>query len=357
MIDGNDRAEAVIREAFGSEELSAESDLRLDPLRPHARSRRRRALVGLATVGLVAAVAVATAGLIHVSRFGAGPVASPTSDRYSDGIPRLWQGQPVLRWGDAMARRATATNDTPFLVGAWVEILDGWNCPAQGTDPFDPRECGFKSISADAGGPGNEPDTISFHFFQGTLVRGPAILRVHLHDPRSNQCLGEEAICQSEIVIEKALWTGDSYTLPQPFGVADVIAAAKTLDPAAPLRVTSTPTTDIDFAGAAKLSPPTKAGYGQIVTAFVAPSAAAARRRLPAVEPGVSGALAKSALESWGSQGGPGYSYTLDYRWLVVENVAFLVQTASPPSASDVAWLKRLEAALRATWPSPGATL
>lgn len=350
MIDDRVRAEARIRAAFADEESRAEADLRFDPLIRHPRQRIPRLLGAVGACALVAVVAVSGTLLVsHLRMSAASP--SPSPSRYPDGIPLTWQGQPVLRWGDAMARRATATDDTPFLVGAWVEILDGWNCPAQGTDPFDPRECGFKSISADAGGPGNEPDTISFHFFQGTLVRGPAILRVHLHDPRSNQCLGEEAICQSEIVIEKALWTGDSYTLPQPFGVADVIAAAKTLDPAAPLRVTSTPTTDIDFAGAAKLSPPTKAGYGQIVTAFVAPSAAAARRRLPAVEPGVSGALAKSALESWGSQGGPGYSYTLDYRWLVVENVAFMVETARPPSDSDVAWLKRLEAALRATRP------
>jgi hypothetical protein len=351
MIDGNDRAEAGVRAACGSEELRAESDLMLDPLRRRARSRRRRAFVGLATVALVAAVAVATAGLIHVSRFGAGPVASPTSDRYSDGIPRLWQGQPVLRWGDALARRATATDDSPFLAAAWVEILDGWNCPAQGTDPFDPGECGFKSISADAGGPGNSPDTVSFHFFQGTLTRGPAIFRVHLHDPRSNLCLGQEAICDSEIVIEKALWIGDSYTSPQPFTVADVIAAAKAADPAAVLKVTSTPNTDTGFAGAAKLSPESRLGYGQIVTAFVAPSAAAVSRRLPAVEPGALGALATSALESWGNESGLGFSYTEDFRWLVVENVAFMVETARPPSTADAAWLHRLEAALRATHP------
>jgi hypothetical protein len=352
MVDGNDRVEARVRAAFGAEELRPESDLLPDPLRPHARSRRRRALIGLATVALVAAVAVATAGLIHVSRLGAGPAASPTSDRYSDGIPRQWQGQPVLRWGDAMARRTTASDDTPFLVAAWVEMLDGWNCPAQGTDPWDPTECGFKSISADAGGPGNEPDTVSFHFFQGTLVSGPAILRVHLHDPRSNLCLGQEAICDSEIVVEKALWTGDSFTAPRPFSVADVIAAASAVDPGRPLAVTSKPYMDTGFAGAAKLSQGKTAyleDYGQIMTAFVAPSAAAVARRLPDEKPSVSGALATSALDSWGSASGPGFSHVYDYRWFVVENVAFMVQTARPPSDSDVAWLHRLEAALRAT--------
>jgi hypothetical protein len=349
MIDGDERIEARVRAAFADERDRAEADLRSDPLVKRPRHRLPRLLVAAGAIGIIAVVAVS--GTLFVS-YVRTPAASPSPSRYPDGIPTTWQGQPVLRWADALARRETVKDDESFLVGAWIEILDGWNCPAVGPDPWDPGEC-QKSIAADAGGSGYEPNTVSFHFGQGTLVRGPAILRVHLHDPRSNQCVGQEAICDSMIVIDRALWTGDSYTSPQPFSVADVIAAASAASPGVPLEATSTPNYDTDFAGAAKLSQPRNAYIAdyssQIVSAFVAPSAAAVTRRLPDVQPGAAGALLQSAVSGGPGCSPPDYSRCFDDRWLVVDNVAFLVETASPPSAADEAWLRRLEAALKAT--------
>jgi hypothetical protein len=78
------------------------------------------------------------------------------------------------------------------------------------------------------------------------------------------------------------------------------------------------------------------------------PSDAAMRRALPDVHPGAAGAILPAANKYTSSGSGPGYSYTVDERWLVVDNVAFSVRTASPPTADDAAWLASIEAALRA---------
>jgi hypothetical protein len=78
-------------------------------------------------------------------------------------------------------------------------------------------------------------------------------------------------------------------------------------------------------------------------------SVKAMSRALPHVEPGAAGAMLQSAWFLTSSGSGPGYSQVVESRWLVVDNVAFLVMTASPPSASDSVWLASLEAALRAT--------
>jgi len=40
-----------------------------------------------------------------------------------------------------------------------------------------------------------------------------------------------KAVCDSMIVVESAVWTGDSYTDPKPFTVADAIAAAGAVSP------------------------------------------------------------------------------------------------------------------------------
>jgi hypothetical protein len=82
---------------------------------------------------------------------------------------------------------------------------------------------------------------------------------------------------------------------------------------------------------------------------YLMPSVKAMSRALPGVEPGAAGAILPSALYVTSSSSGPGYSRVVEGRWLVVDNVAFDVMTASPPSAADEAWLVSLEAALRAT--------
>jgi hypothetical protein len=73
------------------------------------------------------------------------------------------------------------------------------------------------------------------------------------------------------------------------------------------------------------------------------------RLALPDVQPGVVGTLTSSASRGSETGSGPGYSFSIDQRWLLVDNVAFSVRTASPPTTADEAWLACLEAALKAT--------
>jgi hypothetical protein len=82
-----------------------------------------------------------------------------------------------------------------------------------------------------------------------------------------------------------------------------------------------------------------------VAGAVLLPSTEAMARALPTLEPGVDGALMPSAVSR--SQGGSFGSW--DYRQLVVDNVMIEVRTSvGRPSESDLAFLTRLVAALKA---------
>jgi hypothetical protein len=366
MIDRDGRLEDRVRAAFGVEERRAESDLLLDPLQPRPRSRHLRGPATLATVALVAVIAVATAGVIQVAQLKSGssatPTVSPPSDRYSDGIPKEWQGQPVLRWADALARRATATDDAPFLIGVWLEVPTGPRmCPMDpGPDPSAPNSwiprggCIFNEIVGEAGdATTDESQMATFRYFAGTRATGPAILSVHVRDPRASECGFQQSICESMIVVEKVLWAGDSFTDPAPYSVADAMEAAYSAVPGTSLQLAdlSQGSYDVVLPGAIALSPVTHAlpADMQIAGAYLMPSAEAMHRALPDVEPGASGAVLPGARSGGESGGGPGYTFSVDHRWLVVGNVAFSVNMSPQITTDDEAWLARLEAALKAT--------
>jgi hypothetical protein len=78
------------------------------------------------------------------------------------------------------------------------------------------------------------------------------------------------------------------------------------------------------------------------------PSVDAMQRALPSVQPGASGALLPTAYRMGTGGSGPGSSYSLVYRWLVVDNVALSVITLPDASAAERAWLASLQAALEA---------
>lgn len=383
MTDRDDRTEARVRAAFLAEQRRAEADLQSHHLRRRRPSRRLRTVVGLAAIALAVILAVVSVRLVHDAPPAASPspprtsstvpaLPSPTAaapvERYDDGIPRVFDGQPVLRWDDALARRETATDATPFLVGVWLDVWNGWiSCPLPLPNPSPPEPpeswvsigCSGRSISAEAGGPYDHdvpPGLIAtFHFAQGDFSSGPAILRVHLHDVRANLCGDQEAVCDRILVVESAVWTGDSYTEPRPYTVADVIAAAGVVEPATSLVRPEALGPDYGglLPGAVSLI---SASSGQVTPsnvhisgAYLMPSVRAMSQALPHVEPGAAGAMLDSALFVTSSRSGPGNSRVVESRWLVVDNVAFDVMTASPPSAADEAWLASLEAALRAT--------
>jgi hypothetical protein len=288
------------------------------------------------------------------------PSASPDPLRYEDGIPRTFDGQPVLRWSDALALRLTAKDDTPFLVAAWLDVITGpMFCPNMPVDPSAPDSwasdvCTGETVSAEAGGPYSIGQEASFRFIQSYPSTGPAILRVHVHDPRAVQCGTQRAICDAMLVVESVVWSGDSYTAPEPLTVADVIAAASSVQPSTSLVIAGpmSPYYDERLPGALRLTPSNPAQTPpsdmQIAGAYLMPSVEAMQRALPSVQPGAAGALLPTAYRIGTAGSGPGYSYSLVYRWLVVDNVALSVEMLPDASAADRAWLGNLEAALKA---------
>ena len=50
---------------------------------------------------------------------GAG-VVDESAGRYADGLPKVVDGQQVLRDGDAIAHAKAATSTEPFLLGGWL---------------------------------------------------------------------------------------------------------------------------------------------------------------------------------------------------------------------------------------------
>jgi|GEM_PF-2841119 hypothetical protein len=384
MTDSEEQIEARVRAAFASEQRRAESDLQLTPLRPH-RGSRLHLIPRIAAVALVAALVVVAAGLAYDLRYSApaspaasssprsstlqsspSPLPSLSPDRYAlagryeDGIPRTFGGQPVLRWSDALALRLTAKDDTPFLVGAWLDVITGpmW-CPSIPYDPSAPDSwasnvCSPETVSAEAGGPYGIGEEASFEFTEGHPSTGPAILRVHVHDPRASECGTQRALCDSMLVVESVVWSGDSYTDPEPLTVADVITAASSVQPSTSLVIAGpmSPFYDLRLFGALRLTssnpaqtPPSDM---QIAGAYLMPSVEAMQRALPSVQPGAAGALLPTAFRMATGGSEPGSSYSLVYRWLVVDNVALSVEMLPDASAADRAWLGSLEAALKA---------
>jgi hypothetical protein len=316
-------------------------------------------------VAIVAVIAVATTtGLFQARQIAAvpssGPSSStaggpshspgPTSDpnRYSDGILRTFDGQPVLRWSEALGKRDTATDDTPFLVGVWLDRPFGFfNCPKDG--------CHFRYVSADAGGQLVSDSIVTLRFYTGGFATGPAIMRAHVHDTRITGCQSQES-CDQTIVVDDIIWTGDPYTDPWPFSAENVVAAVRSIDPGMELVPEDNanagyggggPVDSIGFISASAAD--TVPADMQITAAYLMPSVEATQRALPDVQPGPAGALQSPAWRDDQSGSGPGYSFSIKHRWLVVANVVFSVRTASPATAADAAWLARVEAALEAT--------
>ena len=406
MTDPYDPTEVRVRAAFANELRKAETDLALSPLGVGRRLGDRRSAAGTGPrprhPALRAGVRVATAALILVLAAGAGllvagprfagmpeagsptpshraatpeassptptnsalsPGATASIPRYSDGIPSVWQGQPVLRWADALARRYTAKDDTSFLVGVWLNFYLH-TCPVGASTPPAPSSwvaggcsiSGYHPIGADAGVRGDDLTGVATLRFidEGTLRPGPAILRVHVHDPRASLCGPQEATCDTMIVAERAIWTGDSATEPRPFSVSNVVSVAASAEFKTPLLVSETDDTMPDAITLRAGNPSTASSASPcsspigIGWAYVMPSVEAMHRALPYVQPGAAGALLPSAQGMTVFTKGPGYSCSLTARWLVVDNVAFSVAMPPQPSSSDLTWLASLEAALRA---------
>jgi hypothetical protein len=281
---------------------------------------------------------------------GVVPAVSPgvSADRFPDGLPRSIGGEPVLRGPEVLAHAQAAGSDAPFLVGVWLDVYTG------------PRSClvdrcpSGVDVSDDAGSGSSllQDSTTAFQFATG-LASGPAVLQVHVDDPRVAPCASASVACDRIIVVDKAVWTGDSFTDPQPLTVAAVEAAIHRLDSTVSLtRIgegdlrTEPGLTDADaFAPPSPLPAPR-----QLAGVYVMPSIAAMRRALPSMMPGPPGTTQPSALRyTTSGEAEGGYTFAVAARWLVVQNVALSVFTSETMSSADRAFLDRLVAALGGT--------
>ena len=151
------------------------------------------------------------------------PSHDPT--RYDDGIPRLWQGQPVLHGQDILSH-ANATGDaTPFLIGFWAGGELPHSCPNIGPGDVPTFVCGGM------GDVGFEPGVYSSAL--GGLLRlatdghvpGPIVAQVHTHDAVAGKCTTNVDHCKQVMFGDAILWAGDQATSATPSSVADAAAA------------------------------------------------------------------------------------------------------------------------------------
>ncbi len=314
----------------------------------------RRGLL-IAIAGVVSLLGcVNTGSLVRGTPVIPSSTATAPSARYDDGIPRVFDGQPVLRGAAAIAHARATSDTTPFLVGGWVTNVpgDAVPCPAlpiAGASAW-LAPCGqpaFSDVAGDATGNVVADGELTFHFADVTgLQSGPAILRVHVHDPRASACGTGQLTCAGAMVVDEILWTGDAATAPHPLDIAAVSAALNRISPSATLAPLgngvygadcgTVPATTRDYVVTAP-SPyiPT---FSQVA---IAPSPQALARALP-IPAGVAGALDGGLIGVTGSRGG------FDCRWLRLDNVAVLVRTSDPPRAADRTFMQRLVTALAA---------
>jgi hypothetical protein len=305
------------------------------------------------------ATAPATATTTPSTGPSAGPILAATPPgppaRYDDGLPRTLGGLPVLRGAAALARAATA-DDAPFLLGGWVTNVPGavYSCPAE-TGPGSRwlAPCGQPAFSDVAGDP--HPvlvarGLLTFRMADvSALESGPAILRVHVRDPRAAQCGAESAACARAMVVEAAVWTGDSATAPRPLDISAVSAALRSVVPGVTLAPLGPGVGLADcgvvLATSRAYAVPAPAPRTPTVSLVeIAPSSEALARALP-IPAGPSGALAPGAQVAQVITSSA--SGTFECRWLRTSNVAVLVRTSNPrPTSADAAFVRRLAAAL-----------
>jgi Galactose oxidase, central domain len=353
MTDSDEQIEARVRAAFASEQRRAESDLRRAPLQPHRRSRLRL-IPPLAAVALVAVLVVVAAGLSYNLRYAAtgspAPSSSPSSStlessppslpspsldrsalagRYEDGIPRTFDGQPVLREQVAIDAANASTDASSFLVAFWAgKVLPFRSCVALGLDDNALYKCGSMSNVGDQPGIRSFELGMALRVDTSAVAPGPVIARVHTHDPAMMTCPASYAAgCVHTMVGEAIVWHGDAETAPRPTTVAQAAAA---------FGVSATPAAGIcegDFPGVAVLQYPSPDNPGlQAPEGAIAvfPSAAALAAAAPdAAAHGESDVWPTGSLAcaSGGTDPlrGPG-AFSFKFHWLARGNVLVAVQ-------------------------------
>lgn len=317
--------------------------------------------------GLNGTAAVATAGAMPSAvATGAAassrmpPPAGASTERAADGIPTAFDGQPVLR-GMGALNRANATPDTtPFLVGGWLTVQHGAFYCAIEVPALPPwaSSCGAPALSDTAGATDARfARRITFRLLRNGLANpidgvftGPVVLRVHVRDPRASECGHAADLCAAMMVVDEVLWTGDAATAPRPISATAALAAVES--------VVNGGRFALDGAGVVHTSCAAPLPAGQFYEGAPSPGdrptvasievlpTTVARERAAAQAEGTSGTMTKAALVCQETMGSGSQRVTSQSRWLVVANVAVLVQLHTPMSSADPAFVDRLSRAL-----------
>ena len=282
------------------------------------RVSRRTVVVQLA---VIAAVLVLISGAFLLPG-----VLHPTPGRYDDGIPRTWQGQPVLRGQEALDFAKATTDDAPFLIAFWAGIEYSHGCTAQPLGGNLDFGCGFMDEVGDQPGVRSGQLGAALRIDTSMVAPGPVIARVHTHDHAFNGCTSDYvAACQAVMVGDAILWSGDQATSPNPASVKQVSAAFGFSGPTYQLNMIG------DLPGVAQIPFPmsTEASHGEYEgVAAVFPSAAALAAAFPdVVSAGETAAMpSDSSLKGQGTFGGSdpirgSGTYTFQLYWFARGNV------------------------------------
>jgi hypothetical protein len=206
--------------------------------RPGWQPRRRGlALVGSSVAALVM-VAVVVSSVLLRSMPGPQPTASESatatatatpsasSAYYEDGIPRTWQGQPVLRGQAALDAAKASTDATPFYVAFWVGYQWENSCPMAQTESDMLFGCGGPSDLGDQPGVESPLSRVLAGYLRvdvQSVAPAPVIARVHTHDTLAAGCPAEQD-CE-HIMVGDVVWSGGDTTAPHPVTVAQAAAA------------------------------------------------------------------------------------------------------------------------------------
>ncbi len=227
--------------AFDAEVARAGADLRdrrttpIDSVYPRSSPQHhgagtlgRQLLTGLVVVGGVLIAASVGLALVPLRAQVSpqGPAASTTGDYYPDGIPSKWQGEPVVR-GEAAIRAANVDDGRgEFLVALWAGTERPSACVSNMLAEELDGSCRYLRQVGDSPGIPMPDLGKVLRFAPDLLQPGPAIVRVHTHDPQAKDCVSERvSACEQILVADAVVWNGDTGTAPKPFTV-DAVAKA-----------------------------------------------------------------------------------------------------------------------------------
>jgi hypothetical protein len=286
-------------------------------------------------------------------------VVDESAGRFDDGLPKVVDGQQVLRDGDAIAHAKAATGTEPFYLGAWLTPVTP-KPGAASPQPCPSDNCGPQVAIADKAGSVDPPlnKATDFHLLNGvTFAAGPVVLQVHSQDP---DAVCSEKSCDATMVVDAIVWNGDAATAPGPYTIDDVTAAITRQLPDTSFQAIGTPIVDCGTQLPAStllvaVPPEDESGISAprdwVSSVSIAPSVAAmnealdsvAKAKTPSAGPGTANIWSKPNLVCREQPGGPFRTF----RYLVLDNIAVIVATSSDPSLEDRVFLTQLANALQ----------